>query len=98
MPFRGYARAINPTYPIAKEITLNKTLADRKVSVVLTDRAKSFLAERGYDPRLGARPLRRVMQRAVENVVAQKLLSGQVSPGQQIQIDAPELHQALSTR
>lgn len=78
--------------------SLNKTLADRKVSVVLTDRAKSFLAERGYDPRLGARPLRRVMQRAVENVVAQKLLSGQVSPGQQIQIDAPELHQALSTR
>ena len=78
--------------------SLNKTLADRKVSVVLTDRAKSFLAEKGYDPRLGARPLRRVMQRAVENVVAQKLLSGQISPGQQIQIDAPELHQALSSR
>ncbi len=78
--------------------TLNKTLADRKVSVVLTDRAKELLVEQGYDPRLGARPLKRVMQRAVENVVAQKLLSGQVSSGQQIQIDAPELHQALENR
>lgn len=78
--------------------SLNKTLADRKVSVVLTDRAKELLATRGYDPRLGARPLRRVMQRAVENVVAQKLLAGQVNPGQQIQLDAPELHKALENR
>lgn len=78
--------------------SLNKTLADRKVSVVLTDRAKELLATRGYDPRLGARPLRRVMQRAVENLVAQKLLAGQVNPGQQIQLDAPELHKALENR
>lgn len=78
--------------------SLNKTLADKKVSVVLTDRAKELLATRGYDPRLGARPLRRVMQRAVENVVAQKLLAGQVNPGQQLQLDAPELHKALESR
>ncbi len=78
--------------------SLNKTLADRKVSVVLTDRAKELLATRGYDPRLGARPLRRVMQRAVENLVAQKLLSSQVGPGQQIQLDAPELHKVLESR
>lgn len=78
--------------------SLNKTLADRKVSVVLTDRAKELLATRGYDPRLGARPLRRVMQRAVENVVAQRLLANQVMPGQQIQLDAPELHKALEDR
>lgn len=78
--------------------SLNKTLADRKVSVVLTDRAKELLVEKGYDPRLGARPLRRVMQRAVENVVAQKLLASHASPGQTIELDAPELHQALLSR
>lgn len=79
-------------------IRLNKTLADRKVNVTLTQRAKELLAERGYDPRLGARPLRRVMQRAVENIVAQKLLANQVMPGQSLQLDAPELHQALDER
>lgn len=77
---------------------INQTLSDRKVKVILTDRAKSLLVERGYDPRLGARPLRRVMQRGVENVVAQKLLAGVVQPGQTLQVDAPELHQVLDQR
>jgi len=78
--------------------TINKTLAGRKVSVALTSAAKQLLAQTGYDPRLGARPLRRVMQRAVENLVAQKLLGGQASPGQVIQLDAPELQAALTER
>ena len=77
---------------------LNKNLADRKVSVTLTQRAKELLAVRGYDPRLGARPLRRVMQRAVENIVAQKLLSKEISDGQELQIDAPEIQQILDSR
>lgn len=77
---------------------LNKTLADRKVVVTLTQRAKELLVERGYDPRLGARPLRRVMQRAVENLVAKKLLEGGLTPGSAIQIDAPELHAILQDR
>ena len=77
---------------------LNKTLSDRKVTITLTQRAKELLAEKGYDPRLGARPLRRVMQRAVENLVAQKLLAGQITPGQQLLLDAPELHKALQDR
>lgn len=79
-------------------MSLNKTLADRKVNVILTDRAKELLATKGYDPRLGARPLRRVMQRAVENLVAQKLLAGQIEPGQQLQLDAPELLKILESR
>lgn len=79
-------------------IRLNKTLAERKVTVTLTPAAKELLVERGYDPRLGARPLRRVMQRAVENVVAQKLLANQVVPGQALQLDAPELLETLDTR
>lgn len=78
--------------------TINKTLAGRKVSVTLTPAAKALMAKTGYDPRLGARPLRRVMQRAVENLVAQKLLAGVATPGQVIQLDAPELQAALTER
>jgi len=78
--------------------SINKTLAGRKVSVSLTPAAKQLMARTGYDPRLGARPLRRVMQRAVENIVAQKLLSGAAAPGQVITLDAPELQAALSER
>ncbi len=79
-------------------IGINKTLASQKVSVVLTETAKEFLAQTGYDPRLGARPLRRVTQRSIENILAQKLLSGSVVPGSVITLDAPELQSALSQR
>jgi ATP-dependent Clp protease ATP-binding subunit ClpC len=78
--------------------SINKTLAGRKVSVTLTPAAKKMLAAAGYDPRLGARPLRRVMQRAVENLVAQQLLAGSATPGQVINLDAPELQAALTER
>ncbi|MCA9342755.1 ATP-dependent Clp protease ATP-binding subunit [Candidatus Saccharibacteria bacterium] len=78
--------------------SVNKTLADRKVTVKLTQRAKELLVDRGYDARLGARPLRRVMQRSVENIVASKLLAGSITPGQSIEIDAPELHTTLEQR
>lgn len=74
---------------------LNKRLAPQKVSVTLTQQAKLLLANTGYDPRLGARPLRRVVQRVVENLVAQKMLQGQVGSGQQIQLDVPDIQSAL---
>lgn len=77
---------------------LNKRLGDQKVSVSLTPAAKQLMVKTGYDPRLGARPLRRVVQRAVENVVAQRVLAGTAAAGQTIQLDAPELQQALDQR
>ena len=77
---------------------LNKTLAAQKVSVILTDAAKVLLVDAGYDPRLGARPLRRVVQRSIENIVAGKLLSGQTGAGAQLTIDAPEIQTALAKR
>lgn len=77
---------------------INKTLGSQKVSVSLTPAAKQFLAQAGYDPRLGARPLRRMTQRSIENIMAQKLLSGQVMPGATIELDAPELQAALAQR
>ena len=77
---------------------LNKTLDNQKIKIKLTTPAKEYLAQVGYDPRLGARPLKRMMQRAVENLVAQKLLKNQISSGQEIEIDAPELEQEISNR
>lgn len=65
---------------------VNKTLALQKVAVQVSDDAKALLVERGYDPRLGARPMRRVVQKAVENTVAKLMLSGQVQPGSTIEI------------
>jgi ATP-dependent Clp protease ATP-binding subunit ClpC len=75
---------------------LNKRLASQKVVVTLTPAAKELLAKTGYDPRLGARPLRRTVQRAVENLVAQRMLSGNVAPGAQLQFDAPEIQAILN--
>lgn len=77
---------------------INKGLASRKISVTLTDAAKALLVDKGYDPRLGARPLRRVVQRSVENVVSQRLLSNAITPGQTMQLDAPELQATLDDR
>jgi ATP-dependent Clp protease ATP-binding subunit ClpC len=79
-------------------VGINKTLAPQKIAISLTEGAKEFLAEAGYDPRLGARPLRRVTQRSIENIVAQKLLSGSVTPGSTLELDAPELQAALNQR
>lgn len=68
-----------------------KTLEPQKISLVLTDSAKDKLVELGYDPQLGARPLRRVLQRNVESLVAKSLLSGEAVAGQTITIDAGDI-------
>ena len=74
---------------------VNKTLALQKVSVEVADDAKDLLVDHGYDPQLGARPMRRVVQRAVENTVAKQMLSGQVAPGSTITISYQEVQRAL---
>jgi len=79
-------------------VGINKTLASQKVAVNLTQEAKIYLAKTGYDPRLGARPLRRVVQRSIENIVAQKILSGSALPGSVINLDTPELSSSLDGR
>jgi ATP-dependent Clp protease ATP-binding subunit ClpC len=57
-------------------------MKDRDMSLELTQAAKDLLATRGFDPVLGARPLRRTIQREVEDVLAEKMLFGEVGPGQ----------------
>ncbi len=62
-------------------------LARRDVSLVVTDEAKDFLAEVGYDPTFGARPLKRAIQRHLENRLAEDLLSGTYGPGDTLKVD-----------
>lgn len=69
----------------------NKTLAHQKITLEVTADAKQKLVELGYDPRLGARPLRRVVQRSVESVIAKRLLDGSAQPGDTITISADDI-------
>jgi ATP-dependent Clp protease ATP-binding subunit ClpC len=62
-------------------------LKDRDMRIELTQAAKNLLATRGFDPVLGARPLRRTVQREVEDVLAEKMLYGEVGPGQIVLVD-----------
>lgn len=75
---------------------INKTLAVQKVSVAVDADARRLLVQSGYDPRMGARPMRRIVQRAVENIVARRMLAGQVMPGEQISITAADVQTILS--
>lgn len=77
---------------------LNKTLSAQKVTVTVADDAKSYLVDAGYDPRLGARPLRRVVQRAVENVVAKQLLSGDAGAGSDVTISLAQVKEIINAK
>jgi ATP-dependent Clp protease ATP-binding subunit ClpA len=77
---------------------MNKTLALQKITVSVSHDAKLFLVDKGYDPRLGARPMRRVVQRAVENTVAKQMLSGAVSPGSTIEISLEQVQSILGVQ
>jgi ATP-dependent Clp protease ATP-binding subunit ClpC len=78
--------------------SLNKTLSQQKVSVSVNEDAKLYLVDAGYDPRLGARPMRRVVQRAVENTVAKQMLSGTVEPGSTIVISLEEVSAIIGNK
>ncbi|USN96822.1 MAG: ATP-dependent Clp protease ATP-binding subunit [Candidatus Nomurabacteria bacterium] len=77
---------------------VNKQMALQKVSVNVAQDAKELLVDKGYDPRLGARPMRRVVQRAVENLVAKQMLTGSVEPGTVIEITRDEVQKMLENQ
>jgi ATP-dependent Clp protease ATP-binding subunit ClpC len=66
---------------------LEKRLAEQDMAIELTPAAKKLLSERGYDPALGARPLRRVIQRDIEDSLSEKLLFGDLNPGSIVVVD-----------
>ena len=74
---------------------INKTLEPQKIRVAVDDEGKKILVEAGYDPRLGARPMRRVVQRAVENTFAKQMLAGTVAPGSTTIITAEQIRATL---
>ena len=67
---------------------LNDRLFDRHMSLELTDAAKDLLAQKGFDPLLGARPLRRVIQCDIEDAISEKILMGDLEDGQRVKVDA----------
>lgn len=78
--------------------SVNKNLLEQKITVTVTPEAKEYLVEAGYDPRLGARPMRRVVQRAVENTVAKLLLSNAATPGSTIEIGRDQVEAILASK
>jgi ATP-dependent Clp protease ATP-binding subunit ClpB len=69
---------------------LRQRLAERGLSLELTDEAKELIAEAGWDPAYGARPLKRALQRLVENPLALRLLEGEFGEGDTVRVDAKD--------
>jgi ATP-dependent Clp protease ATP-binding subunit ClpB len=67
---------------------LRALLIERKITLDLTPGALEWLAEAGYDPVYGARPLKRVIQRTLQNPLAQDILAGKIHDGQPVSVDA----------
>lgn len=74
---------------MVKEI--NVTLANQNITVELTDEAIVKIVQEGNDPRLGARPMRRTLQRTVEDNIANQILAGKVNPGDHVKLDVSDL-------
>ena len=69
---------------------LEDMLAERKIALDLDETAKGWLAERGYDPVYGARPLKRVIQRELQNPLAGMILEGRIADGDSVSVSAGE--------
>jgi ATP-dependent Clp protease ATP-binding subunit ClpB len=67
---------------------LRRLLADRKITIVLDKAAREWLAEKGYDPAYGARPLKRVIQKHLQDPLAEKILSGDIADGETVQVSS----------
>jgi ATP-dependent Clp protease ATP-binding subunit ClpB len=78
---------------------LSKRLAERKITLKLTNAAKEILAERGYDPLFGARPLKRTIQSDLENPLAKQIIAGTIKEGDVVTADkAPDNNNKNGTR
>ncbi len=74
---------------------LDERLASRRISLAVTDAAKTWLAEQGFDPIYGARPLRRLVQKEIGDQLARAILSGDVRDGQAVTVDVEGDHLVL---
>ncbi|HAV39585.1 MAG TPA: chaperone protein ClpB, partial [Aquificaceae bacterium] len=69
---------------------INKRLAERNISIELTDKAKEHLVKLGYDPAYGARPLKRTLQKHLETPLANLIIKGEIKDGQRVLVDLSE--------
>ena len=69
---------------------INKLLADRQIKIEMTDEAKQFVTDHGYDPNFGARPLKRYIQKTVETLAAKLILEGDINAGSVIRIEVKD--------
>jgi ATP-dependent Clp protease ATP-binding subunit ClpB len=77
---------------------LRQRLAERKIELELTDRARDYFAEHGYDPVYGARPLKRMIQHEIETALARKLLLGEIRDGSHVVVNATARGLEFETR
>ncbi|HKW54295.1 MAG TPA: ATP-dependent chaperone ClpB [Stellaceae bacterium] len=77
---------------------LQQLLADRKITLALDDKARAWLAQAGYDPVYGARPLKRVIQRSLQNPLAELILAGRITEGETVQVTTGEGGLAIAGR
>ena len=79
-------------------VRIARRLKDRRLSLEVTDAARSWLADEGYDPAYGARPLRRLVQREIGDRLARMLLAGDVLDGQKVVVDKADGSDGLALR
>jgi ATP-dependent Clp protease ATP-binding subunit ClpB len=79
-------------------VRLRKRLEERKIDLELTDQARDYFAEHGYDPVYGARPLRRMIQRELETALGRKLIAGEIRDGSHVVVNAGPRGLELTTR
>lgn len=77
---------------------INKTLEQQKIQIILDSDAIEYLVDQGNDPIFGARPMRRIVQKAVENLIAKEMLSGNASPGQMLSISKDQIAKFLDNK
>ncbi len=77
---------------------VNKTLSVQKIKVNVADDAKDYLVDAGYDPRLGARPMRRMVQSTVENIVARAVIGGSDLVGKEFNISLEDVKKIVDNR
>ena len=96
--FRRLSRA-DMTEIVDIQLTrLQQLLADRKIKLALDDKARVWLAHAGYDPVYGARPLKRVIQRSLQNPLAELILAGRIAEGETVRVTTGEGGLAIAGR
>ena len=66
---------------------LRKLLTDRKIEVEISDAARDWIADKGYEPAYGARPLKRVIQKSLQDPLAEEILAGRIKDGDTVKVD-----------